>query len=171
MTKKLLGEDPKSNAISQSSEWRDDIFDSISQNIKSIIATLRIVIDQIDSDFKQARELILEIARQLDERQLCARNEISRTIKKILKDKIKEGKVTEKWIEECLAPEYKRQYTESEPISLSKQQPKQQIIEVSTEGKQVSPEQENDDTSSNHLVCKPVTPIEFLLEVCLQALR
>jgi hypothetical protein len=98
-------------------------------------------------------------------------NEISRTIKKILKDKIKEGKVTEKWIEECLAPEYKRQYTKSEPISLSKQQPKQQIIEVSTEGKQVSPEQENDDTSSNHLVCKPVTPIEFLLEVCLQALR
>ena len=87
--------------------------DSFPQNIKSIIATLRVVVDQIDSNFKQARELILEIARQLDERELCERNQISRTIKKILKDKIQEGKVTEKWIEECLDPEYKRQYIKS----------------------------------------------------------
>src|SRR5215469_17435136 len=96
--------------------------DSFPQSIKSIIASLRIVIDQLDLDFKQAKELILEIARQLDERKLCERNQISRTIKKILKDKIQEGKVTEKWIEECLAPEYKRQYTKSEPSSVSKQQ-------------------------------------------------
>ena len=89
------------------------ICDSFPQNIKSIIATLMVVVDQIDSDFKQPRELILEIARQLDEGRLCERNQISRTIKKILKDKIEEGKVTEKWIEECLAPEYKRQYTKS----------------------------------------------------------
>ena len=119
--------------------------DSFPQNIKSIIATLRVVVDQIDSNFKQARELILEIARQLDEGELCERNQISRTIKKILKDKIQEGKVTEKWIEECLDPEYKRQYTKSEPSSLSKQQRKQQIIEISTEGKQVSPEPQDDD--------------------------
>jgi len=108
--------------------------DSLPQNIKSIIATLRIVIDQLDSDFKQAKDLILEIARQLDEGRNCDRNQISRTIKKILQDKIQEGKVTEKWIEECLAPEYKRQYTKSKPSSLSKQKPKRQIIEVSTEG-------------------------------------
>ena len=81
----------------------------------------------------------------MDERELCERNQISRTIKKILKDKIKEGKVTEKWIEECLAPEYKRQYTKSEPSSLSKQQPKRQIIEVSTEGNQTLQEQQDDD--------------------------
>jgi hypothetical protein len=81
----------------------------------------------------------------LDERGLCERNQISRTIKKVLKDKIQEGKVTEKWIEECLGPEYKRQYTKSEVSSLSKQKPKQQIIEVSTEGKQVSSEQQDDD--------------------------
>jgi hypothetical protein len=146
MTKELLKEDPRFTVISQPSGWKGNtIYDSFPQNIKSIIATLRVVVDQIDSDFKKARELILEIARQLDERQLCARNEISRTIKKILTDKIQEGKVTEKWIEECLAPEYKRQYTKSEPSSLSKQKPKQQVIEVSTEGKQVSPEQHDDD--------------------------
>jgi DNA modification methylase len=34
-------------------------------------------------------------------------------------DKIQEGKITEKWIEECLSPECKRQYTKSE---LSSQQ-------------------------------------------------
>ncbi len=83
------------------------------------------------------------MAKRLDEGRLCERNQISRTVKKILKDKIEQGKVTEKWIEECLPREYKRQYAKSEPSSLSKQQ--QQIIEVSTEGKQVSPEQQNDD--------------------------
>jgi hypothetical protein len=116
--------------------------DSFPQKIKSIIATLRIVIDQLDLDFKQAKELILEIARRLDEEGLCERNQISRTIKKILKDKIQEGKVSEKWIEECLAPEYKRKYTKSEPSSLSKQQHKQQIVEVSTEGQQVLPSED-----------------------------
>jgi hypothetical protein len=45
--------------------------DSFSQHIKSIISSLRVVIDQIDSDFKQAKELILEIARRLDEEKLC----------------------------------------------------------------------------------------------------
>lgn len=123
----------------QSSGWSDATFDSFPQNIKSIIISLRVVVDQIDSDFKQARELIVEIARQLDERRLCERNQISRTIKKVLKDKIQEGKVTEKWIEECLAPEYKRKYTKSEPSSLSKQQHTQQIVKVSTEGQQVLP--------------------------------
>ncbi|MFZ0512865.1 MAG: ParB N-terminal domain-containing protein, partial [Candidatus Nitrosopolaris sp.] len=119
--------------------------DSFPENIKSRIAMLRVVIDQIGSGFEQARQLILEIAKRLDEGGLCERNHVSITVKKILKDKIKEGKVTEKWIEECLPQEYKRQYTKSEPSSLSKEQPKQQIIEVSTEGEQVSPEQQADD--------------------------
>lgn len=105
------------------------IFDSFPHSIKSIIASLRVV---IDSDFKQATALILEIATRLDKVELCERNHVSRTIKKILKDKIQEGKFTEKWIEECLAPEYKRQYIKSEPSSLSKQRPKRQLIEVST---------------------------------------
>jgi hypothetical protein len=87
----LVEEDPRSD-VRQSSGWSDATFDSFPQNIKSIIASLRVVVDQIDSDFKQARELILEIARQLDERKLCERNQISRTIKKILKDKIQEGR-------------------------------------------------------------------------------
>ena len=95
--------------------------DSFPQGITSKITMLLVVIDQIDSDFKQARELILEIAKRLDEGRLCERSQISRILKKILRDKIQEGKVTEKWIEECLPPEYKRTYVKSELSSLSKQ--------------------------------------------------
>ncbi|MGC1931329.1 MAG: hypothetical protein WA667_20350, partial [Candidatus Nitrosopolaris sp.] len=115
-------------AVDDGSVSKDDNtnIDSFPQNIKSIISTLRIVIDQIGAGFEQARRLILEIAKRLDEGRLCERNHIARTIKKILKDKIEQGKVTEKWIEECLPQEYKRQYTKSEPSSLSKEQPKQQ---------------------------------------------
>jgi hypothetical protein len=108
--------------------------DSFPQAIKSKITMLLIVIDQIDSDFKQARELILEIAKRLDEEGLCDRNEISRTLKKILREKIQKGKLTEKWIEECLPPEYKRTYVKSELSSLSKQK-KPQLVGVSTGGK------------------------------------
>jgi hypothetical protein len=108
----------------------DHSLDSLPQTIKGIIVTLRLAIDQIDSAFKQARDLILEIAKRLDEGGLCATDQVSITIKRILKDKIKEGKITEKWIEECLAPEYKRQYTKSELSSLSDNSNKRKIPKV-----------------------------------------
>jgi hypothetical protein len=121
--------------------------DSFPQHIKSIISSLRVVIDQIDSDFKQAKELILEIARRLDEEKLCERDQISRTIKILLKDKIQANKITEKWIEECLPQEYKRQYIKSELSSLSKQK-KPQLVEVSTGGKHTLLEDDNQQPSN-----------------------
>ena len=124
--------------------------DSFPQHIKSIISTLRVVIDQIDSDFKQAKELILEIARRLDEEKLCDRSQISRILKKILRDKIQEGKVTEKWIEECLPPEYKRTYVKSELSSLSKQK-KRQLVAVSTGGKQTLLKEQDDEKGVTRL--------------------
>ncbi len=94
------------------------------ETINSIIVNLRLLVEQIDLDFKQARGLILEIARRLDEGHLCERSRISRKIKHVLRDKIQEGKITEKWIEECLAPEYKRRYVKSELSSLSEENAK-----------------------------------------------
>ena len=135
-------------------------FCTFPQTVKSIIASLRILIDQLDSDFKQARELILEIAKRLDEGGLCERNQISRTIKKILIDKIQEGKITEKWIEECLSPEYKRQYTKSEHSSLSKQSPTRQLIEVSTAGNQILPEQQDDKNIDRPIERQPSNKME-----------
>lgn len=50
---------------SQSASRDNVTFDTFPQSIKSIVADLRIVIEQIDLDFKQAREFILKIVRQL----------------------------------------------------------------------------------------------------------
>jgi hypothetical protein len=61
-----------------------------------------------------ARDLIQELARRLDESMQCEQGQICKRIKEILKDKIQEGKITEKWIEECLPKEYKRKYIKSE---------------------------------------------------------
>ena len=89
-------------------------------NYNGIIADLRCLIDDIDSNFKKAKDLILELAQRLDVERPSERIHICRWIKNILKDKITEGKITEKWIEECLPQEYKRGYTKSEVSSLSK---------------------------------------------------
>jgi hypothetical protein len=91
------------------------------KNLDDIITTLRSLIDQIDSNFREAKDLILELARRLDEEAVCERGRVCRKIKNILEEKIRQGKITEKWIEECLPSEYKRRYTKSELSSLSKQ--------------------------------------------------
>src|SRR5215472_12603220 len=85
-------------------------FNSFPQDIKNIITKLRITVDHIDSPRNYARDLIHELARQLDEKRLCERGRISIKIKEILEDKIHAGKVTERWITKCLPREYKREY-------------------------------------------------------------
>lgn len=97
-------------------------YDSLSddQTIKGIVTDLKLVVDQLSNNFAKAKDLILELARLLDESKLCERDQVSRKIKKILKDKITDGKITAKWIEDSLPPEYKRKYTtKSEVTSLS----------------------------------------------------
>jgi hypothetical protein len=89
--------------------------------IEDIIVELRITIDQLDIHFVKAKNLILELARELDETKQCKQSQICRKIKDILEDKIKESKISEKWIEVCLPQEYKRKYTKSEVSSLSKE--------------------------------------------------
>ena len=69
-------------------------------------------------ELKNARDLILELARILDESGHCGRRIISRKIKEMLADKIQEGKITTKWIHDCLPSEYKREY-KREVTSLS----------------------------------------------------
>ena len=50
-------------------------------------------------------------------------------------DKILEGKITAKWIEECLPEEYKRKYFKSEQSSLSKKSEKIQEMVVDNKGR------------------------------------
>src|SRR5437016_8227354 len=106
--------------------------------IENIIAKLRDVIDELDKNFADAKSLILELARQLDETKQSEQIQICRKIKETLKDKINEGKITGKWIEECLPQEYKRKYAKSELSSLSGNAKKVGKILVDNEGKSLA---------------------------------
>ena len=132
-------------------EEHDNLSDD--QTIKVIVIDLKLVVDQLGSNFAKAKELIHELARHLDESKQCERDQVSRKIKEILKDKIREGKITAKWIEDCLPSEYKRKYTtKSEDTSLSKESTKE--IEVDAQGNSISePESaifESTETSSEN---------------------
>lgn len=109
-----------------------------SNQIETIATKLRLVIDELGRNFTNAKSLILELARLLDETQRCEQCQISRKIKQMLKDKINEGKITGKWIEECLPQEYKRKYVKSELSSLSRNAKKLGKILVDNEGKSLA---------------------------------
>jgi hypothetical protein len=105
------------------------------QEINGIIVDLRQVIDQLSLNKTSARDLIQELARRLDESKQCEQGQICKRIKEILKDKIQQRKITEKWIEECLPKEYKRNYVKSELSSLSNSPEK---ILVNSQGKTIT---------------------------------
>ena len=120
------------------------------QTIKGIIVDLKLVIDQLDNNRTKAKDLIHELARRLDESKQCERDQVSRKIKEILEDKINKGKITEKWIEDCLSPEYKRKYTKSEVTSLSKENRKK--IEVDASGNSEIESAATSDADPNNIV-------------------
>ena len=103
--------------------------------IRGIIADLRSVIDHLSQTFTSAKDIIHRLARRLDESKQCEQGQICSRIKEILKDKIQEGKISEKWIEENLSKEYKRKYVKSELSSLSNSPGK---ILVSSQGRTIT---------------------------------
>ncbi len=111
------------------------VYSPENKSLNEIIAELKTAIDRIVTNQTNARKLILELARRSDEGHICERNQICRRIKDILKDKIKQGHITDKWIEDCLPVEYKRKYTKSEVTSLSKKAKKLQEMVVDNSGK------------------------------------
>ena len=89
-------------------------------NSKELIADLKTVIDEIGYTYTKFNEIIKKLASHLYEDGICERDKISQVIKYILIDKIKEGKISKKWIEQTLPNEYKRKYAiKSERCSLS----------------------------------------------------
>lgn len=119
---------PKHNQISKFNQ------DSGEQNLDHIVNELRYVIDQLSDSFAKAKSLILDLARTIDERNQCEQSEICRKIKDVLKDKIAQGKITAKWVEECLPQEYKRKYTKCEQSSLLEDS-NQSAAEISLDNK------------------------------------
>src|SRR5690242_7422639 len=111
--------------------------------IKIVVVDLRAVIDRLDRNFTSAKSLILKLARLLDETKECKQSQICAKIKEILQDKIKEGKITKKWIEHCLPQEYRRRYAKSEQSSLSDKAKKlEKIVIVDNKGKTIAGEEE-----------------------------
>lgn len=100
---------------------------------EEIVYKLIAIIDALHLHTTQFRELILYLAKYLDENEIYERNQICRKIKEKLQDKIKEGKITERWIEECLPQEYKRQYTKSEVSSVSNENKQEQVLSITTQ--------------------------------------
>jgi hypothetical protein len=90
-----------------------------SPDIDTLLTDLKNTIDQLHSNFGTVRDQILELARVLDESKRCERGHISRKIKDLLKEEIKAGKISSKWIHDCLPLEYKRPYNKRELSSLS----------------------------------------------------
>ena len=133
-----------------SSESLDEMMDTLFKNtkpllappaarIENIVANLRAVIDALDRNFTSAKSLILKLARLLDETKQGKQSQICTKIKEMLADKIKEGKITKKWIERCLPQEYRRRYVKSEQSSLSGKAKKlEKIIIVDNEGKTIA---------------------------------
>jgi hypothetical protein len=119
--------------------------------IENIIAKLRVVIDERDKNFADAKSLILDLARHLDETRQCEETQICRKIKEMLNDKINEGKITGKWIEECLPQEYKRKYAKSELSSLSRNAKKVGKILVDNEGKSLAESSSYESSSIDNI--------------------
>src|SRR3954463_3395417 len=110
--------------------------------IEAVVFDLRAVIDELDRNFTSAKSLILRLARLLDETKQIKQSQICTKIKEMLADKIKEGKITKKWIERCLPQEYRRRYTKSEQSSLSGKAKKlEKIIIIDNKGKIVAGEE------------------------------
>ena len=85
-------------------------------SVNGIIADLKMMVEKFHLEFTKLREIILELARRLDEEQICKQETICQTIKEILKEKIAEGKISERYIESCLPIEYKRKHVRKKII-------------------------------------------------------
>jgi hypothetical protein len=124
MSKKKKHEKTLAEAIDELYESIDPdspLQSSLSTNqVQNLVTKLKAVIDELAKNFANAKDLILELARVLDETKQCEqRSQICRKIKEMLRDKIAEGKITGKWIEECLPQEYKRRYNNNIKSELS----------------------------------------------------
>jgi hypothetical protein len=105
------------------------------QKVQGIVLELQRAVDELGSNFNKVKDLILDLARVLDETGECERGHISRKIKELLLDKIKEGKISVKGIHECSPAEYKRQYNKRELNSLSNEEEDEKaIVSLQTEG-------------------------------------
>ena len=100
--------------------------------LKDKINDIKKLINTLYGTFRTLEEHIFDLAKEYEKRKICETNEICNKIKKDLEEEIKNGKITDRWIEKCLPKEYKRKYEKkSEVSSLSSND---EMIVVTTDG-------------------------------------
>jgi hypothetical protein len=104
------------------------------EKIEAKINNLKRYINTIHQNFETLREEILEFAKKLDEDRICSRDKICNRIKEYLKEEIQSGKITSRWIEQCLPKEYKRKY-EKDKSELTSLLPETKKLLVNTDGR------------------------------------
>lgn len=120
--------------------------------IKGLIIDLKNRIDIISEQQENLKTHILELARKLKESTLCETDKISITIKEILKEEIKDKKISSRWIEEILPDVYKRKYEKKKAnSSLSNKRKETPLLVTDNSGKSFIDTQKNKstDTSEN----------------------
>ena len=99
-------------------------------SVNGIITDLKMLVEKLHLKFTKLREIIQELARRLDEEQICKQENICQTIKEILKEMIAEGKISERYIESCLPTEYKRKHIRKKIIETEQISVLQKIFKV-----------------------------------------
>lgn len=142
----------------------DVIETEIDSKISNLITNLRNMIDQFDVTSNTIRQYLLELARHLDEEKKCERYKICVLIKEMLKDKISDGKISARWIEDCLPKDYKRKYTKCEVASLLTSE-----IPMSSSCssliQQIEKKGDTNNGSSNNSVMDPLTEKDHVRKI------
>ena len=116
--------------------------------IKVIIIDIKSGIDTVDKQQKNIKKNILNLAQTLEESNLCEADKISIAIKAILKEEIKDKKISSRWIEKILSDEKKRKYEKNKANnSLSKKKKQTPLLVTDNSGKSFAITQE-DNTST-----------------------
>jgi hypothetical protein len=127
-------------------------------SINGIIADLKIVVENFHLECTKLRDIIQELAKRLDENKICKQEIICQAIKEILKEKIAEDKISERYIESCLPTEYKRKHIrkkiiESEICSVSQNKSasvmqKDNFDYINLENRNIEPQYNNNITKT-----------------------
>jgi hypothetical protein len=122
-------------------------------SVNGIITDLKMMIENLHLKFTKLGEIIQELARRLDEEQICKQENICQVIKEILNEKIAEGKISERYIESCLPTEYKRKHIRKKSIETEQ-------ISVSQKSNQSASLIQTDEPNNNSDYIKAERPIE-----------
>jgi hypothetical protein len=127
--------------------------------VKGIIADLKTMVEKFHFEFTKLRDIIQELAKRLDENKICKQEIVCQANKEILKEKIADGKISERYIEGCLPTEYKRKHIrkkiiETEQISVSLSNQSTSLIQKDESNNNSNLENRNIEPQYNNNITK-----------------